>query len=286
MDYKEFTEAIRNMVADTLEDHEVSLMNVSKNNGVKLIGLKIMGEGDISPVIYLENYYAEYKDGKDMQDIENEILRMYSENSGVKFSFEEFASWDWVKDRVCFKLVSRERNSEFLEKVPHRPFLDLAMVYYVPIDVTGLGLASMVVYNEHLKMWDISEMSLNMRAKINTAKAMPSAYWGISEILHMPAPDKGEFMYIVSNKSMINGAAVLVYSEKFAELADKFDSDLIVIPSSVHEVMVVSSGDFNDIGELQSLVKSINSTKVASEEVLSDSVYKYSKETGSFKVVA
>lgn len=285
MDYREFTEAIRDMVADTLEDHEVSLMDVSKNNGVKLTGLKIMGEGNISPVIYLENYYAEYKDGKDIQDIENEILRVYSENSGVKLFFEEFASWDWVKDRVCFKLISKEKNKEFLESVPHRPFLDLAMVYYVPVDVTDLGFASIIVHNEHLEMWGISERSLNMRAKINTAKAMPSAYWGISEILGMPTLE--DHMYVVSNESRINGAAVMAYSEKFAELADKLDSDLIVIPSSVHEVLVVSNNDFfNDVEKILSMVKSINSTEVASEEVLSDSVYKYSKETGSFKVVA
>ena len=75
-----------------------------------------------------------------------------------------------MKGRIIYRLVNRERNRKLLEDVPYKEYLDLAIVYYVLLEMDEYGMASMMVRREHLKMWKVSEEDIYYRACKNTQK--------------------------------------------------------------------------------------------------------------------
>lgn len=287
MEYREFTEKVREKVSEIVtEDFEVKLIDVAKNNSVNRVGI-VMREKDsnVSPTIYLERFFSDYTEGKvSMDDIAHEILRIYSAHrDDIPFDTNVFKDWEWVKNNVCYKLVSKEKNKELLEKVPHRSFLDLAVIYYVPVSL-GDSVSSILVRNEHLEFWGKSERTLNTRSKLNTPRIMSEICFSISDFLGTSSFEIP--MYVLSNKYRVNGASVMMYSDYFEKLSKSMESDLIVLPSSIHEVIVCPSNDFEDMDYIRNMVMTINSTEVSNDEILSDSVYRYSRESGSMKVVA
>ena len=87
-------------------------------------------------------------------------------------------------------------------------------------------------------------------------------------------------MYILSNHIGINGAACLLYQDILMKISEQFQSDYFIFPSSIHEVILVPVSDISNHRKYAAMVKDINETQVAKEEVLSDNVYYYSQKTG------
>ena len=84
-------------------------------------------------------------------------------------------------------------------------------------------------------------------------------------------------MWIIGNERGINGAASMLYEDKLQKLANDMESDLYILPSSIHEVIAVSA-NMGEPEELAKLVEEINMSQVALEERLSNQVYHYDKD--------
>lgn len=95
---------------------KVEVHKVVKNNGLHLTGITIRNrESNMAPTIYLDGYFADYKDGRTMENICKKIVQVYEKNKVQKyFSLEQVTDFENVKDRICFKLVNREKNAELL----------------------------------------------------------------------------------------------------------------------------------------------------------------------------
>ena len=89
-----------------------------------------------------------------------------------------------------------------------------------------------------------------------------------------------EKMYILSNHMRSYGAAALIYPEQLRKIAEEVGENYYVLPSSVHETIIVAESESPDKEELCSLIKEINETQVEAEEVLSDHAYYYDCSTG------
>ena len=145
MDYREFTGAVEEQMNRRLEGGvRASLYTAVKNNGKERTGVLIEAPGiNISPTIYLEEYFEDYQKGRDLGTIVGEILAFYEsirqENS---WDCEKLKKYDGVKDRIVFKLINTAKNRKFLSTVPHRSFLDLSVVFYVLLEVTADGTAA------------------------------------------------------------------------------------------------------------------------------------------------
>ena len=87
-------------------------------------------------------------------------------------------------------------------------------------------------------------------------------------------------MYILTNQKGINGASCLLYPDVMNKLSEEFQSDFYVFPSSIHELILVPTHDNKSNNEYSNMVREINATQVAREEVLSDHVYYYSRVNG------
>ena len=92
-------------------------------------------------------------------------------------------------------------------------------------------------------------------------------------------------MYVLTNKEKIFGASVLLYSEKLQELAEKTGKNLLILPSSVHEVLLMPDEEEQEYGFYRQMIAEVNTTQVDPEEVLSYSLYCYDRQKKEIKEI-
>lgn len=294
MKFNEFAEEIRAELEGLLKkETTVSIHSVTKNNGVVLHGITIrMKSRNVSPTIYLEEFYNEFLKGKEIREIVSEIYGIYEndtykENLDLRF----FTEYENAKENIVFKLVNYEKNRVQLEDIPHVRYLDLAIVFVCVVRNDELGNATILIRNNHLELWKQSAQSIYNTARRNTPKLLPPELKTMEEVLgdlfgvNVQAEEEGipeEFiktgMYILSNRLRMCGASVILYDGILKEFADKCEKDIIILPSSIHEVILLPYNEEHDKDTLTQMVKEVNRTQVEAQEVLSDGVYVFLRE--------
>lgn len=296
-DYDEFEEKIVDCVRARLDQEVgIEITEVTKNNGVVLKGLSLKeSDSSISPTIYLERYYAGYRDGRSMEEIADEIVDVYHRgNLGAFFDVADFLDFEKAKTRIVYKLVNYEKNKVLLKQIPHKPFLDMAVVYYYLLENDRLENATILIYNNHLESWNVTLNEIDQLAKENTPLLLKADLRSITEVLYQIIRSRNEedaekflelenetesdpIMYVLSNKSKIFGAAAILYDDVLKNFSEKMQKDLYILPSSVHEVILIPKEESMEWEKLQEMVKEVNSTQVEDVEILSDSVYCYQR---------
>lgn len=293
MTYQEFKANIFHTISTRLgSDYRVSLQDIIKNNDTHLDGLTILSAGsNISPTIYLNYYYDKYLAGKSLSTIYDDILLSYHQNvpkENIDISF--FTDFAKVKNHIIFKLVNYERNKELLGKVPHVRYLDLAVVFNCFINSTEDGYATILIHHQHLSYWNISTEELYSLAMKNTPHLLHYQLQNMTDvIIDLFCNEHIELskellpvfpMYVLSNTTKLNGSGCILYEDLLSEIAQHLDSDFYILPSSIHEVLLIPVASASSYEDLSSMVHEINATQLAREEVLSDRVYFYSRHSG------
>ena len=188
-----------------------------------------------------------------------------------------------------YQSVNAERNAERLKNIPHRCVEDLAVIYRASVDMGGSSTGSYVISNEIMKSAGLNAEELEKAANKNTAKA-GFEIKTMAEIMaemtgHKMVPDDGPQMYVMTNKSRVNGASILLYADQLAAVAEKLHEDFYILPSSIHELLAVPVSSA-DCDELASMVRTVNETQVSPDEVLGYMVYRYDSKTGEVRVAA
>ena len=280
------------------DGYTVRVQEVQKNNGMVLSGLTIQKVGvNIAPTIYLDSFYEEYRNGRTLESIVNAISATYEQHKVEKsFDVERISDYDAVKDRICFKLINAEKNSELLKDVPYVPFMDLAIVFYVLVDQSADGNATALVRNAMMAVWgNPSVDEVYELAKMNTQRLFRGRVASMMEVMSGIIAENDNVdpevvdaffsmdvyednfmpMFIATNQSKINGASVILYDGLLAEFARRIGGDFYILPSSIHETILLSATGDMDIDDLIDMVRTVNATEVAPNEILSDSVYRY-----------
>ena len=288
MDFQDFLDLEVAYINENIdEDVAVSIHNVIKNNSVKLSGLIFSKKGmNISPTIYMEYYYEQYVKGESIETIGDNIIVAYKDNiieNDVDVDF--YKDYEKVKDMLFVKVVNYEQNQELLCEIPHEKYLDLAVVVYCSVENIHISNATILIRNEHLKMWNVSAGEVIDRAKINSDKKLMCRISPMNEMLRTVNIDSREYdvddfmnllpMYVVTNANNCFGAAYLAMPNMLERFASKFDGDYYIIPSSIHELILVPSEGVEK-ENINELIKEVNATQLSKEEVLSDHVYMYS----------
>ena len=158
MTYIEFADAVEKMMNKKMKGGvSASLYTAMKNNGKERTGILIEMPGiNISPTIYLEEYYESYVAGRKIEQIVDDIKQLYEEIKQEKpWDCESFRDYEGVRNRIVFKVINTAKNRKFLRTVPHLAFLDLSIVFYVLVDVSEEGTAAMVVNRSHADTWKV-----------------------------------------------------------------------------------------------------------------------------------
>jgi len=242
---------------------------VTKNNGTRRTGILFKQEdSNLAPTIYLEEFYQKYLKGQQVPDLADSICSIYQEIRVKKTcDCQNLFDFNHVKEHIVYKLIRRDANEELLKKIPYEPFLDLAVVYYIQIDNTRFGSAAIQIRNEHLRYWRVEKEEIRRLAEKNTPRIYPVQ---IRQIVR--------FMYVATNEQCSLGAAVMRYPDFREKVRGMIRGDFYILPSSIHEVILVPESFGLEPERMQEMVKEINQTGVAPEEVLSDSVYYFDGE--------
>lgn len=287
MTFGEFTELILTKVREQLEENvTVRLNDVRKNNGVILTGMIIEEEKkNVSPTIYLNDFYEKFVKENNLEEIVEMILTIYRRNrlsDSLDVSF--YTDYQAVKDNIVYKLINYDKNKELLEDVPFIPIHNLAIVFYCLLKGEVFANATILVHNAHLAMWQITIEELYKKALENTPVKLPVQILPIGELMKelfedMELEEEQESLplYVLSNEKRFQGAASVLYPHVMEDFAEKVKADVFILPSSIHEVILVPVSDETDKQKLHEMVTDINQTQVEAEEVLADSVYLYQR---------
>ena len=299
MNYEEFKKEVADSIKDYLplkyEDADVSVNRVLKNNDTVLDGLLIRVEGsNISPSIYLNGFYEKYQQGEDFSSIMEDIAQIRTEHERENMDLGGILDYEAVKDRITARLVNREHNEKLLAERPFTPVEDLAVTYYIVLENSGEGTASVPVSNEMMKQYGITLSELHETAMQNTFSEGNIKFMGMTRIMmemmggELPPemPDvmnpEDEKMYVLTNNEKLNGAIAVMDKDTMSGIAEKVGGNFFVLPSSIHEVLVIPESQGMDYKELEAMVRDVNSSQVSPEKRLSDHVYKFDAKTREF----
>lgn len=286
MNFEEFKKIILENVKKNFFNAEVETYPILKCNGVKLSALVVHMDGsNISPTIYLEYFYEELTNGTSLDHIIQEIISVFDENKKepMLLNVSDFLDYEKAKTKVTYKLINYERNIELLEDVPHIRFLDLAIVFQYVVSMEQKQSATILIHNKHLKMWEKTTDDLFQIAGNNTKRIFGVKCASMQEVLGNifgleeeieDVPD----MYILTNEIGMSGASTMLYTDELKKISERLKCNLYILPSSVHEVILIPADKTINPTILKHMVYQVNRTQLITEEVLSDSVYFFSCE--------
>lgn len=315
MEYNEFKEELVKGINELIKDNEkVSVNRIEKNNGVFLDGLVIKKDDvDTTPVIYLNNYYEEYKKDENLDTCLNQIMEAYrNAKLNEEINISNVTDWSKIRDSIRMMVVNYEMNVGILENTPHEKFLDLAVVYYVNLTESEEGNASVRITNQIISLWDINEETLKIKAYDNMLRydypiiesmenimkeMMRSNFMDLIDdndkdmdplidgMFNELVADNVGKMYVLSNKRKNRGASGILCEEALKNFANKLGKGFYILPSSIHELIFVPYDESYSVKELRNMVVEVNSSEVAEDEVLSNKVYLFDDVKNSIQVV-
>ena len=300
MDFEEFKASVAEQIKDYLPeqyaDASVTIQDVTKNNDQQLSGLMIRTEdNNIAPNIYLEQFYEQYTDGRDMEDILQNIADVrVSHEMEQGFDISKLTDFDQVKDHIICKLVNAEMNQDYLADKPFTQVEDLAVIYAIDLGGNESGHMTAPITNKLLESYGITEQELHDIAIHNLAESQiefktmrdvlvdmmfpEGIQEGDPRAFMLPPEEENPSMYVLSNADKLNGAAAILDSKTVEDISEKLGGDFIVLPSSIHEVIVLPVNEDMDRQTLEAMVQDVNAGQVAPEERLSDHVYMYDSQ--------
>ena len=303
-----FAEALADRLRARFSGNEqisVDVNEVRKNNGVILHGITIRDSSmTVAPTFYAEHFWQEYLSEDDEKKCAEEILKLYKESiKNVQDCPSDFLQdFEQVADRIFPKLINAERNKDLLREAPHAEIGDLAVVFQIHVDdMVNLGtVGTVTITNQIAGNWNKSADSLLKVALKNLHDEKKTRICSMLSVLRefmigsmedgnvvedMPPmfqDEESSPLFVMTNKEKINGAIGLVESDILAEFADRMASDLYILPSSVHELILLprkkADGKVND---LAAMVREVNATQVSREDFLSDNVYAFTRKDKS-----
>lgn len=278
------------------------VVETMKNNNVARVGITFHEQGDkVGPVIYMEPYREAAIDGRPMSEIMREIAGIASRSMDKTelIGSLDYGNYESVKEYLSVTLINGRDNRQMLSRMPHRQMGDLALILELKFPMEE-GIGSIKVSREMAELWAVDKDTLFAQAQENGLKAEPPSLQRMEDtmlslafgrdaaenLLENPTPEEvPSQLYVLSNMSKNKGAAVLSYPGVLEKADQLFPKGFYILPSSIHELLIVPKSPEIDPKELGEMVRAVNRAEVAKEEQLSDRVYEYDREAGTIRQV-
>lgn len=281
---KVVAENIRKHLPEENRNVNIRLDGYVKNNDMRLHGLLIMDAAvNAAPVIYLESFYKDYLAGKDIGQIMDDIADTYMQHRAQEsIEVSSILSYEKVKDNLICQLRGIENNQSYLTGKVYTQVEDMAVTYHVLLDKNINGsIATATVTEQMLQSYGVDKQELHQTAMENTLRIFPVEFVGMSELLRqmlppdaqLPVLPEQEAMYVLTNTERLHGAVGILDPETMERVGAVVGDGFYVLPSSIHEVIILSSKDFSE-KELEEMVQDVNRTQLSPDEVLTNHVYR------------
>lgn len=289
MNYQQFVIVVKNKVALALGDGmSLNIHTALKNNGVERVGLTISDKRiNISPTIYLEEYYKQFQDGFDMEDIIASILDVYQE---VKFEhtwqIHTVKDFEIMRSKIVYKLIHAKKNESLLKNMPYIAYLDFAIVFYILFEVDDSGTATIPITHELIQLWDVSVDEVQQCAFCNAPSLLPASFKPMQIVIdelmgtnYSEQESIEDLMFVLTNSLRSFGAACILYDGMLDKISEEIGENFYILPSSIHEMIIVPESNSPSREHLNEMITEVNQTQVDEEEFLSECVYYYDRTT-------
>ena len=292
--------AVMNSIPDDKKaDLTLGDVEIVKINDQKLYGIAFKTrEMSPSPTFYLNGSYENYIHGMPLRPIVKQLVDSYLFSAAgmnpemeTKFKKDYFGSFDDIKERLAVKVLEKERNYEFLKTVPHKDIdFGFAVVFDVQTVIKGNDVWRMPVTEDILEEVGLNEDDLYEITMKNINDVDPAVLMSLdrkvsgNKIKNLLENDKHvrsvkQMMYVLTNRCGKYGAAALFYPGIQTRIAEKLEDSYYAIPSSLNEFIIVPESSGADIARLHDKLKRDNRTEIHQEEVFSDKIFRYDRES-------
>ena len=270
------------------QDYSVTITNRERVNRENSSSIVVKKPGQLQqPGIVMNSFYADFSEGKKkMDEIIDQLMKtVEEENLGIQLNGSYFTK-DRILKNIRMELINADRNRELLSHVPHRMVADLAVIYKYIIQDTGEGIIGATLTNHTIAGMGIHEDELFRMAMDNRRENAPCVIQNLEDVIHglneslrmkeNPEEDGLDSFLdcsVLTSQDGLFGASCILYPEAVKELAAAKGGNFFLLPSSIHEWLVIPDVGIYD--GLEDIVRFVNQNEVGEEEVLSDHVYYY-----------
>lgn len=289
MNYETFKKEVEkrfiNYLSDEMKKMKVEFRQVDKVNRT-LDGITVICEntkGKMSPTVYINDMYELYQKCESFE--ETLFITVLHMSQVVQANIDMNLDISTAKENIIFRVVNTEQNKKLLGNIPNRPFLDLSIIYYWVVQIEEDGFKSTVISNSLAQCLEVTEEELFMLAVENTRRIFPMQVNEMGDMIckfldpefaDFPIWKLGNKMWVITNTKWINGAGYILYEDELYALAEKLESDLYILPASIHEMIAIPA--MEDPYKLAATVAYINIIDLPLEERLSNQVYHYDRK--------
>lgn len=309
MNFNEFVNEVKDNIKLFLpkdyENAEVSTMECHKLNRA-YTGLMVRKEGELlTPTINLNQLYEAYKTQPSvtMETVCRKIADIVLE-APIQVDLKAILNYENVKDKLFIRVSSVEANKEVFEIVPHQLKEDLAITYHVAVGKDQDGLSSMLITNEMMKEYGVTQEQIHEDAMKSSPRVMVPEVSSIGVLIDeiyqknilMLTPDEREMLletlqessemptfFVVTNTERVNGAGVIFYPEFMDNMGELLGNNFFILPSSIHQMLILPDDGQVDAEMLRDMVKEVNATQVAPAERLTNDVYHFDTKDHVFE---
>lgn len=285
--YEKFVEEATNKITDYLPDEyrnaTVSIQTVTKANDTELQGISILKSGEnICPNIYLIDYYRQYMQTGDLEATLKQIAETRIRYDAKPMDLQEVLDWERIRSKVTARVINIDTNQKLLSKVPYTPLADLAVTYHVQINMEAGQEAVARIDHALLHTYGVSVEELHKEAMKNISKPENIRITKMSDLFAEAGYEMEPEMVpltILTNQSGSYGAGLIASDQALQMAAKTVGENFYILPSSVHEVLLLPKNGEYESEILQEMVKSVNATELDPLDILSDRVYEYNART-------
>ena len=279
-------ESIKDYLPEKFSDAEVKVEPFQKLNTAYL-GLQVRRDDQtVVPNINLNGMFDEYqREGHTMAAMLTVIAEQVQSSPEIQTGW--LKDYDQVKEHLFIRVSDAKENEAFLAMSPHKEVDGLAISYHIAFEGLHGVEASTPVSYKMMEMFGVTAEQLHADALESSQRLYPVKFRSMNEIMAemmggidadmmpMMGPQDGPQLMVLTNMQGIHGAGALFYPGQLDAIAQQVGSDFFVLPSSVHETLILADDGTAEPDSLQFMVREINQSTVAPEDRLSDFVYHY-----------
>ena len=302
MDYETFKQEFAEDIKQNLYERGYGEVTVNFNEvekaNQKYEAMSVVAEGSNVGVNFnLEQAFAAYENSGDYQGVVASAANVIAEglDNAPAVDVSALMDYDAMKDKLSIEVISAETNEDLLSKIPHDRIEDLAVVYRFVLESNDNGRSSILVSNDLIERMGVTPEQLKADALENAPEIRPAVIQGMNEVMRemmgpevfemMGIPEQTEeMMYVATVPDKNSGAGVLAYQDFMDQAAEKIGGDFFILPSSIHEILLVPDDGQKGADELRAMVMDVNATQVSPEEKLTDNVYHYDSKEHIFEL--
>lgn len=285
------------------ESKKMELAESTANNGVKKCTLLIKDakSDNIRQMIYLDGLFESFVSNECcLSDVVSYLKFMIEQNENVYNVFSS-KSFEDAKGSIVFRLINRDMNETFLNLVPYKEYMNLAVVFYM-LSENEQGIKGMMaITNQMMERWDTDVDTLYGLALDNTPKKFGLELNAMTQVLEEMArledskelrllvehmKKEREIMYVMTNTARCYGASTILYPNVLKQAAEMLEDDIVVILGSVHEVYLVRLSVLRKGHNMDFIISSVNREAVFEEDVLSNRAYVYRRVLGKLEYLS